>query len=92
MTIEMSGLRRRAWIALAALGALLAWQGNAMAKMVIFSAIGGKVLQDGKPVPGASVEREFRWSWKDEVGTDSTTTGNAGEFSFEFWGQVFHFP
>jgi hypothetical protein len=53
-----------------------------MAKMVIFSAVSGKVLQDGKPVPGASVEREFRWVWKDEIGTDSATTGANGEFSF----------
>ena len=53
-----------------------------MAKMVIFSAVSGKVLQDGKPVPGATVEREFRWAWKDETGIDSATTGAAGEFSF----------
>jgi hypothetical protein len=57
-------------------------QGWAMGKMILFSAVSGKVLLDGKPVPGAKVEREFRWSWKDEIGKDSTTTGAAGEFSF----------
>ena len=53
-----------------------------MAKMVIFSAVTGKVLQDGKPVSGASIEREFRWAWKDETGTDKATSGIGGEFSF----------
>lgn len=57
-------------------------QESAMAKMVLFSAVSGKVLQDGKPVPGATVEREFRWAWKDETGTDAATTGAGGEFSF----------
>ena len=52
-----------------------------MAKMVIFSAVSGRVLQDGTPVPGATVEREFRWAWKDETGTDATTTGPGGEFA-----------
>lgn len=61
-------------------GLLLATQGTAMAKMVMFSAVSGKVLQDGKPVAGAVVEREFRWSWKSETGTDSTQTDAAGAF------------
>lgn len=52
-----------------------------MAKMVIFSAVSGKVLHDGKPVAGATVEREFHWGWKDETGRDSTTTGPDGEFA-----------
>lgn len=52
-----------------------------MAKMVIFSAVKGRVLDNGKPVAGAVVEREFRWAWKEENGTDTTTSNAAGEFS-----------
>ncbi len=66
----------------AAGGLMLATQGTAMAKMVMFSAVSGKVLQDGKPVAGAVVEREFRWSWKSETGTDSTQTDASGAFRF----------
>jgi hypothetical protein len=62
--------------------AFFAAQEPAMAKMVIFSAVNGRVLQDGKPVPGATVEREFRWAWKDETGKDNATTGGGGEFAF----------
>ena len=75
-------MKQLAWALCGALVLFMAAQESAMAKMVIFSAVSGKVLQDGKPVPGATVEREFRWSWKDEIGTDSATTGAAGEFSF----------
>ncbi len=52
-----------------------------MAKMVIFSAVQGKVTQAGKPVAGALVEREFRWAWKQETAVDSTQTNAAGQFS-----------
>lgn len=69
-----------AGLALLVGGLLLATQGTAMAKMVMFSAVSGKVLQDGKPVAGAQVEREFRWSWKSETGSDSAVTNVAGEF------------
>lgn len=67
--------------ALAAGIVLVGVQESAMAKMVLFSAVTGRVLQDGKPVRGATVEREFRWAWKDETGADSATTGAGGEFS-----------
>jgi hypothetical protein len=75
-------MNKRVWALCGMLALFVAAQESAMAKMVIFSAVSGKVLQDGKPVPGATVEREFRWSWKDEIGKDSTTTGAGGEFSF----------
>ena len=52
-----------------------------MAKMVIFTAVQGKVLLAGKPVAGAVVEREFRWAWKQETGVDSAQTDMAGQFS-----------
>lgn len=52
-----------------------------MAKLVIFSAVDGRVLLDGQPVAGAVVERKFKWGWKDETGTDRATTGSDGTFS-----------
>lgn len=52
-----------------------------MGKLVIFSEVRGRVLLDGKPVPGATVERTFDWVAKDERGKDSTTTGPTGEFT-----------
>lgn len=52
-----------------------------MAKMVIFSAVKGRVLDGDKPVAGAVIEREFRWGWKDEIGIDKTTSGADGAFS-----------
>lgn len=64
-----------------AAGLLFAAQGTAMAKMVIFSAVQGRVLDNGKPVAGAQIEREFKWAWKDETGTDATTTGADGAFA-----------
>jgi len=54
-----------------------------MAKtLTLFSEIRGRVMQDGKPVSGAEVERSYRWHWKDQVGADKTTTDTHGEFSF----------
>jgi hypothetical protein len=69
-------------LVLAAAGLLLATQGSAMAKMVMFSAVSGKVLHNGKPVAGAAVEREFFWAWKSETGRDSTQTDAGGNFRF----------
>jgi hypothetical protein len=59
---------------------LAAHQGDAMASMVIFSAVTGRVLQAGQPVAGAAIEREFRWAWKEESSKDAVTTNAAGEF------------
>lgn len=52
-----------------------------MGKMVLFSAVRGTVLQDGKPVSGAAVDREFEWAWKSETGRDGTTTDANGAFA-----------
>ena len=52
-----------------------------MGKMVLFSAVRGKVLLAGKPIQGAVVERDFRWAWKDENGRDNATTDASGDFS-----------
>ncbi len=52
-----------------------------MAKMVLFSAIQGRVLDNGKPVAGAQIERTWRWSWKSEDGADRTTSAADGSFA-----------
>ncbi len=56
-------------------------QGTAMAKMVIFSQINGRVLLNGSPIAGAVVERDWKWAWKDETGKDQATTAADGQFS-----------
>jgi hypothetical protein len=56
-------------------------QGCAMAEMTLFSAVQGQVLEAGKPLAGASVERSWRWTWKKENGADAATTDAAGSFS-----------
>lgn len=57
-------------------------QGTAMAKMVMWSAMKGRVLMNGKPAAGAVLKRDFFWHWKSENGTDQTTADAAGEFAF----------
>lgn len=52
-----------------------------MARMVLFSAIEGRVLDNGRPVAGAQIERSWRWSWKSEDGADRTTTAADGRFA-----------
>ena len=52
-----------------------------MAQRVLFSAVQGQVLEAGKPVAGASVERSWRWAWKKESGADVAVTDAAGAFS-----------
>lgn len=65
----------------AVLGAGWTTEGHAMGKMVLFSAVRGQVLLEGKPVGGATVEREFEWAWKSEKGRDTTRTDADGRFS-----------
>lgn len=52
-----------------------------MGKMVLFSAVRGTVLQGGKPVSGARIERKYKWGWNSETGTDGATTDVRGAFS-----------
>lgn len=51
-----------------------------MAQMVIFSELHGQVLEGGKPVAGAAVERSWNWGLTDETGSDRTTTDADGQF------------
>lgn len=73
--------RYRVRRALLLAGLIFSVQGTAMAKMVIFSPINGKVLLNGSPVAGAMVEREWKWAWKDETGNDRATTAADGQFA-----------
>ena len=57
-------------------------KGLAMGKLVLFSQMQGVVTLAGAPVPGAVLEREFRWAWKRETGTETTETDAAGRFRF----------
>jgi hypothetical protein len=62
-------------------------EANAMGKMCLFSAVKGVVLDHGKPVEGATLERTYKWMWKDETGGDNTVTDAQGAFQFPaIWG------
>ena len=74
--------RRGIWMALGAVTVLFGClQGTAMAKMVLWSAMKGRVLMDGQPAAGAVLVRRYHWHWKDEKGSDRTTTNANGEFA-----------
>jgi len=53
-------------------------EANAMGKMCLFSAVKGVVLDHGKPVEGATIERSYKWMWNDQVGVDKTVTDAQG--------------
>jgi hypothetical protein len=75
--------RRGFWMSVGAAVVLLGvMQGTAMGKMVIWSAMKGRVLMNGQPAAGAVLKRDFNWGWKDENGSDQTTANATGEFSF----------
>jgi hypothetical protein len=75
--------RRGIWISVGAVVALLGvMQGTAMAKMVLWSAMKGRVLMSGEPAAGAVLVRKYHWHWTDRKGADQTVADPAGEFSF----------
>jgi hypothetical protein len=49
-------------------------------RMVLFSAISGTLVKDGKPVAGATITREANFHGFEQ--TDTTTTDKDGTFSF----------
>jgi hypothetical protein len=62
-------------------------EADAMGKKCLFSAVKGVVLDHGRPVEGAIIERSYKWSWKDQSGGDNTTTDARGAFSLPvIWG------
>ena len=75
--------RRGFWMSVGAVVVLLGCsQGTAMAKMVIWSAMKGRVLMNGQPAAGAVLVRNFDWQWKDETGSDRAVADASGEFAF----------
>lgn len=53
-----------------------------MAKMVLWSAMKGRVLLNGQPAAGAVLVRNYSWHWKNEKGSDKTVANAEGEFNF----------
>lgn len=51
-------------------------------RLVFFSEVHGVVLDHGKPVAGAEVERSFRSDWRDIKGVETTKTDSMGRFHF----------
>lgn len=49
---------------------------------ILFSEVHGTVHRAGRPVPGAVVEREYRWSNAERTGADRTLTDGDGAFHF----------
>lgn len=59
-----------------------------MGKKCLFSAVTGVVLDHGKPVEGAVIERSYQWIWKGQNGGDRTTTDAQGAFALPvIWGR-----
>ncbi len=59
-----------------------------MGKMCLFSAVRGVVLDHGKPVVGARIERSYDWDWKGTKGQDETSTDAHGAFAMPaLWGR-----
>jgi hypothetical protein len=72
-------IRATLLVTVVAIAGLWVTQGTAMANRVIFSQVTGTVLDNGKPVAGAVIERQFEWN--NEKLTDTATTGAQGGFS-----------
>lgn len=52
-------------------------------KMSLFTEVVGVVLDHGKPVADAEVERVYNWGWKDKTVSVKTTTDADGRFRFD---------
>jgi len=75
--------RRGFWMSVGALVVLLGFmQGTAMAEMVLWSAMKGRVVLNGQPAAGAVLTRKYHWHWGDKKSSDQATANAAGEFSF----------
>ncbi|HEX7690446.1 MAG TPA: DUF6795 domain-containing protein [Burkholderiaceae bacterium] len=74
---------RGLWIVLGIVAALfVVVQVTGFGKVVIWSAMKGRVLMNGQPVVGAVLTREYFWHWPNQKGSDRAKTNAAGEFSF----------
>lgn len=54
-----------------------------MGGKVMFSAVKGQVVQNGKPVAGAKVVRQYVWQWNKKKGVEETISDAGGNFSFK---------
>ncbi len=63
---------------------LMSWGANAMGSMgkVMFSEVHGVVLNNGAPVAGARVVREYTWAWDNKKVREETTSDAQGRFAF----------
>lgn len=74
---------RGLWITVGVLAVLcIAIQATGFGKVVIWSAMKGRVVMNGQPVVGAVLTREYHWHWPDQKGSDVAKTNAAGEFAF----------
>jgi len=89
--IAMTFSRARRWIVAplsCAFFLLVIDEASAMGKKCLFSAVTGVVLDHGKPVEGAVIERSYEWSWKNQKGGDQAATDAEGAFSLPvIWGR-----
>jgi len=51
-----------------------------MGKLYLFSEVEGVVVIDGKPVSGATIERDYVWGWNDQRDGDKAVTDAGGAF------------
>lgn len=69
--------------------------------LILFSAVQGRLLDHGKPLAGAKIERTSLWNMEDYPRQEFTTTDKDGAFSFPevrgmadfgFLAKLFHVP
>lgn len=60
------------------------WAGDmGKEQIVLFSALDGRVIKDGRPVAGATLIREWEFGAAEVKSQDSTTTDELGRFHFD---------
>jgi hypothetical protein len=75
--------RRRAWAVVGAVVVMLGcMRGTAMAKMVLWSAMKGRVSMNGQPAAGAALVSSYLWHWNNEKASDQAVANAAGELAF----------
>lgn len=55
----------------------------AMGGKIMFSSVKGQIVQNGKPVAGAKVVRQYVWQWNGKKVIEETTSDGSGNFSFK---------
>ena len=62
--------------------AFVALPATALAKVVLWSSMKGRVLLNGQPATGAVLVRTCDWAWGNKEFSDRVTAGAEGEFAF----------